>query len=120
MLVTRFRPSAIRVLQNVSGFSVSGSTERSNRSFAHPVQRFESRRSLFNDEFLRLDIHCRKTQKIRLSTLDADGFKKRIGDLFQKSGLQSIFNDDLMKLINLAETDEDFELAKNILIGCMR
>ena len=121
MLATRFRHSAVGVLRNVSGLCASGPTEWSNnRSFQPPPgHRFESRRSLFSDDVLGLDSYIQTTQKVRLSTPDPEGFKKSMSQLFQKSGLQSIFNDDLVKLISLAEADEDFELVKNILVGCL-
>lgn len=120
MFVTKMRLGA-RVFQSMPIFRAYDSAKILTRNFPRPVQAaVESRRSIFSDEFVGLDKFAKFTSRVRLATADEEGFKKNMNELFAKSGLQSLFTEDILKLIELAETDEDFDLVKNILLECFR
>jgi len=57
---------------------------------------------------------------LRETSQDTDGFKKSISSLYEKSGLQAVFTDDIVKLINVANSEKDYDFIRVILVGCLR
>ena len=110
MFAAKLRP-CVRALQRVSKIQTTFLIHRPT---------LEIRRTIFSDEYLGVDFYGRISSKVKLSMSDEDGFKSNMANIFDVSGLQSIFTDDIVKLIDLASDDKDFDLIKNILLECMR
>ena len=115
----KFRP-VIRVFRNLPTIRGGGSVSSETLTSLNLLPAIEFRRSIFTDEFMNLDTFVKICSKVQLMTADREGFKKTTNSLFVNSGIHSIFTDDIIKLINLAESDEDFDLVKNILLEYMR
>ncbi len=75
-------------------------------------------RGMFTDEYLGLDTFKRKRNSILLMEEGNKGrreFLDGIGATFQESGMKNIFSDDLVRVLDLAETEDDVALASKML-----
>jgi hypothetical protein len=65
-------------------------------------------------------LRCHSIVNCRAATKNEDAFKARIATGFQESGLRTIFAEDIVKLINLADLDQDFDFIRKVLVECAR
>lgn len=72
-------------------------------------------RTIFSDEFLGVDLFMRQKNRFRLASRDEDMFKEQVRSSFADSGLKNIFSEDIRRLINAADNEEDVALVRDIL-----
>jgi hypothetical protein len=65
-------------------------------------------------------LRCHSIVNCRAATKNEDAFKAQIATGFQESGLRTIFAEDIIKLINLADLDQDFDFIRKLLVECAR
>ena len=112
--------TSLRLIRGLSSLQLKRATEQLVRTTPVFLTNFENRRSLFSDEYLGLDAFIKTSKHVRFATTDDEAFKASMEAVFDKSGLHSVFTEDIIKLINLATSDSDFDFVKKILVETMR
>ncbi len=90
-----------------------------------------SRRPIFSDSYLGVDVYTQRRNAVRLEEKSAvrmrsdlsttpEDFISSIRATFADSGVRNLFTDDLNRLVDLAETEEDGKLAAEVLRASIR